>query len=305
MCAAATLAACGGAGGDAPAETTDLAAEAEVEPTTTAIGASSRRSAVCDAPRRSNVDLGGPLRARLRIPAGGGDGPWPVVVVLHGAGADADQAALFGFSALGDREGFAALYPSARARSFWSLNREADPDDLPPFRALLDRLAREPCLDRERFFVTGVSNGGGFAARAGCALSGRVRAIAPVAGGYRALDPCRPRRPVNVLEIHGRNDSVVPYFGRPPDRAGSVPRYLRGWARRNGCARRPVTTRSRRLVARQRWRGCRSGGAVEHLRLDRTGHGWPGIFASRPGDPTGVDATREAWRFFERVSAAR
>jgi polyhydroxybutyrate depolymerase len=78
-----------------------------------------------------------------------------------------------------------------------------------------------------------------------------------------------------------------------------VPRYLRDWARRNRCSAGSVTSRPRRLVVRRRWRGCRA--PVEHLRLERTGHGWPGVFVTRPGDPTGVQATREIWRFFSRL----
>ena len=40
-----------------------------------------------------------------------------------------------------------------------------------------------------------------------------------MAGGYRALPPCRPRRPLPVLEIHGTADQVVPYGGKAPDYA--------------------------------------------------------------------------------------
>jgi polyhydroxybutyrate depolymerase len=219
------------------------------------------------------------------------------VIALHGAGGAGTQAAFLGFSGLGDREGFAALYPTARERGFWSLNRSFRPDDLPAVRALLDRVLAAGCFDRARVFVTGVSNGGGFAARAGCVLP--VRAIAPVAAGFRAVERCPAGRPVGVFVVHGTDDRVVPYRGRPPERLGSVPRYLRSWTRRNRCAATPVSTRPQRLVVRQRWRGCRA--PVEHLRLARTGHGWPGIGASAPGDPTGVNATREIWRFFSSL----
>jgi polyhydroxybutyrate depolymerase len=246
------------------------------------------------AQRGADVRVGSAI---LHIPRGRGGGPFPLVVALHGAGGNGTQAAFLGFSALGDEEGFASLYPTARRRGFWSLDATFRPDDLPVFRDLLARVLREPCLDDARVFVTGVSNGGGFAARVGCTL--RVRGIAPVAGGYRAVRRCRSGRPVGVLEIHGSADAVVPYEGRGPTREGSVPRYLRDWARRNRCTSGPVSSRLRRLVLRQRWRGCRA--PVEHLRLDRTGHGWPGLFVARPGDPTGVEATREIWRFFSRL----
>ena len=85
-----------------------------------------------------------------------------------------------------------------------------------------------------------MSNGGGFAARVGCELDDVV-AIAPVAGGYRALDRCPSTRRVSVLEVHGTADHVVPYRGKKPDYAGSVPRYLAGWAKRDGCTGKPTS----------------------------------------------------------------
>jgi polyhydroxybutyrate depolymerase len=100
------------------------------------------------------------------------------------------------------------------------------PDDVGFIKALLQVLPSRMCIDPSRIYATGVSNGGGFAARLGCELSSQIAAIAPVAGGYRSLDPCHPDRPVAVLEIHGTADTVVPYDGKPPDYGGSVQKFL-------------------------------------------------------------------------------
>ncbi len=246
-------------------------------------------------PRGGDVAVG--PGATLHLPRGGGDGPWPLVVALHGAGGSGLQAGFLGFSALGDREGFAALYPTARRRGFWALNPTYRPDDVPAVRALLRDVLARPCLDRRRVFATGVSNGGGFAARLGCEVAG-VRAVAPVAGGYRAIPRCRSDRPVGLLEVHGAADPVTPYAGRGPAGAGSVPRFVRAWARRLGCDARRVSA-PRPGGRRERWAGCRA--PVEHLRLARTGHGWPGLATGAPGDPTGTDTTAEVWAFFSRL----
>src|SRR5436305_2185699 len=130
-----------------------------------------------------------------------------------------------GLTQLADADHFIVAYPSAAsAHHFWTLNGAdpSRPDDVAFVAALLDRLERKVCMDRERVYATGVSNGGGFAARIGCELSARIAAIAPVAGGYRSLAECRPDRPVSVLEIHGTSDPVVPYDGKPPDYRGNV-----------------------------------------------------------------------------------
>src|SRR5207244_2457316 len=128
-------------------------------------------------------------------------------------------------------------------RHYWSLKAATHPDDVARVKALLPQAMTAACVDPKRIYATGVSNGGGFAARIGCELAGTVAAVAPVAGGYRSLDPCPDGRRTSVLEIHGTSDSVVPYAGRPPDAAGAVVGFLAGWVRRDGCSGRPVQTR--------------------------------------------------------------
>jgi polyhydroxybutyrate depolymerase len=216
--------------------------------------------------------------------------PLALVLAFHGAGGTgagfAEESQL---SKTADAHGFAVLYPNAATRHFWSLNRKMGTADIDRLRALLPRALTAACGDPARVFATGVSNGGGFTARVGCEL--KVAAIAPVAGGYRALDRCPSSRRTSVLEIHGTGDHVVPYDGKPPDRAGAVPRYLAGWARRDGCAAHPTQWRKTRIVTRLRFTGCAAGLAVEHLRLTDVDHGWP-------GDDEGLDTNEAIWRFF-------
>ena len=140
-------------------------------------------------------------------------------------------------------------------------------------RALLPQAFALACTDR--VFATGVSNGGGFAARVGCELDDVV-AIAPVAGGYRALDRCpssrahvgardprhrRPRRPLPRQEARLRR------LGPALPRRLGPPRRLRRQADRNAPRRRSSPTSATRAAT--------TGLAVEHLRLAGVDHGWP------------------------------
>jgi polyhydroxybutyrate depolymerase len=216
--------------------------------------------------------------------------PLALVLAFHGAGGTGEGfAGASGLSKTADAHGFAVLYPNAAAHQFWSLNRKMGTEDIDRLRALLPRALAAACGDPAHVFATGVSNGGGFAARVGCELD--VAAIAPVAGGYRALDRCPSNRRTSVLEIHGTADHVVPYGGKPPDRAGSVPRYLAGWARRDGCAAHPTRTRRTSVITRLRFTGCAPGLTVEHLRLTDVDHGWP-------NRAWGLDTNEAIWRFF-------
>jgi polyhydroxybutyrate depolymerase len=214
--------------------------------------------------------------------------PVGLVFAFHGAGGTGDGfAGGTGFSDAADKHRFAVLYPSAAAHQFWSLNAKMGTTDLDNVRALLRQALALACTDR--VFATGVSNGGGFTARVACELDDVV-AIAPVAGGYRALDRCPSTRQVSVLEIHGTADHVVPYAGKRPDYAGSVPRYLAGWAKRDGCGR-STSRRLTKVVTRVVYRRCANGLAVEHLRLKDVDHGWP-------DEAWGLDTNEAVLRFF-------
>jgi len=218
--------------------------------------------------------------------------PVGLVLAFHGAGGTGDGfAGGTGFSNAADRYGFAVLYPSAAAHQFWSLNDKMGTTDLDNLRALLPQAFALACTDR--VFATGVSNGGGFAARVGCELDDVV-AIAPVAGGYRALDRCPSTARASVLEVHGTADHVVPYRGKKPDYAGSVPRYLAGWAKRDGCTGKPTSRRETKVVTHLRYPRCANGLAVEHLRLADVDHGWP-------DKNWGLDTNTAVLSFFARL----
>lgn len=259
-----------------------------------------------------------PLRAgdrTVRVPDAGGardvlvhvpphaDGPLPLVLALHGAGESGPRFALdTGYSRLADRERFLVAYPSAGGpHPFWNVSgRHGAVDHVALLDRSLDALEDAACVDETRVFATGVSNGGGMSARIACALSGRLTGVAAVAGGYRALPPCRPIRPLPVLEIHGTADHVVPYHGAPPDRAGSVDRWLAGWRRIDRCRGRPRRRRVARGVTELVWSRCAARTSVEHVRLAGVRHGWPG--GARIAPPPGpFSATWRTWDFFRRL----
>jgi polyhydroxybutyrate depolymerase len=236
----------------------------------------------------------------LRVPAGARAGRTPLLVVtLPGGHGDPDDA--LGVTRAAARRGFAVLYPTRRRGFFWTLNRAQGTSDVRRVGALLDRVLATGCIDPARISITGVSNGAGFATRMSCEQPRRFAAVVAIAAGYRALDPCPRSARASFLAIHGSADAVVPYNGKPPDRAGSVPRYVARRARRDGCAPQPRTTRPRARVSHIVYRGCDDGLRVEILRLAGTTHGWPGAppRAVAGRNPSGVDATRELVRFVD------
>jgi hypothetical protein len=58
----------------------------------------------------------------------------------------------------------------------------------------------------------------------------RYRAFIAGGGAPCPLDPCPAAARASFLAIHGTADSVVPYSGKRPEGAGSVPRSAARWA---------------------------------------------------------------------------
>jgi polyhydroxybutyrate depolymerase len=233
---------------------------------------------------------GHPLDVLVHVPPRAA-GALPVVVAFHYAtGTGPAMEEVTGLSRLADRERFLAVYPDTTgARRLWDLR---GPGDVRITALLLDKLAATGCLDAGRVFATGVSNGGGMAALAACRLAGRVAAAASVAGGYRAFSTCPGLRaaPVSLLELHGTGDRIAPYR--------DAERFVRAWASADRCHVRPRVRGVGFGAVRFEWGGCRAGVAVEHVRIARFGHGWPGDGPPIQGAGSRFPATTAIWRFF-------
>jgi polyhydroxybutyrate depolymerase len=224
-------------------------------------------------------------------------GRLPLIVALHGAYADgAFMERYSGLSRLGDRQGFAVVYPDA-AGPLWRISAAEGGADVQFLDVLLDAVLSGGCFDASRVSAVGVSNGAGMVARFACAGDDRLAGVVAVAGAYGPLPACQARRPLSLLEIHGTADAVVPYRGTPQDRRGDVLRWLRAWAGRDACRPFPRLRWERARVARLDWTRCRDATTVAHLRLVGGTHAWPGADPPDPGPQLGVSATDEAWSF--------
>ena len=241
----------------------------------------------------------------LRTPARARPGRTPLIVVVL-PGGQGDPLDVLGVARAATRRGFAVLYPTRSAGFFWTLNRAQGTSDVKRVGMLLERVLTTGCIDPARISIAGVSNGAGFATRLSCEQPGRFAAVVAVAAGFRALDPCPRSARTSFLAIHGSADAVVPYNGKTPERAGSVPRYVGRRARHADCAPTPHTTRPRPRVTHVVYRGCDDGLRMEILRLSGTTHGWPGAPGRLSGrNPSGVRATRALLRFVDNARTRR
>jgi polyhydroxybutyrate depolymerase len=227
----------------------------------------------------------------------------PLLLALHGAyGSGPRMQSYSGFSKLADRHRFIAAYPSAEGH-FWNISAAANrPNDVAFISSLITALESQLCIDGARVLATGVSNGGGMVALLGCELSARLAAVAPVAGDYDSLAPCRLQRPVSLIEIHGTADQIAPYHGQGANgTVGGLPPFVTQWARRDDCAGPPA---SHALAARTvlfRWSRCSGPSIVEHIRIIGGRHQWPGATPPDPGPPATICASCAIWSFFSAL----
>jgi polyhydroxybutyrate depolymerase len=136
------------------------------------------------------------------------------------------------------------------------------------------------------------------AQRVACELADRITAVASVSGSL-LVDSCVPSRPISVLEIHGTDDSVIPFQGGFHAGLGQFQPTLsimERWAGLDGCGDFPAVTR-RGITTTSIWGDCRDGAIVELDAISGAGHNW---FGSQQvvGEP---DATQATWDFLSHA----
>lgn len=229
---------------------------------------------------------------RVHVPPSSGGDARALVLMLHGGGGSGRQfeEASSRMDPIADREGFVTVYPDGSGvLKTWNGTGccgyavQNDVDDVGFMSALLDHLEAELCIDRDRVFATGMSNGAIMSHRLACELADRIAAIAPVAG-TDLTSSCAPSRPVPVMQIHGTADGHVPWAGGQgcgPAAVAftSVPQTMEGWRMRNRCSAEMSSYLEQGDGSCAVYSDCDDGADVVLCSIDAGGHNWPG------GDP--------------------
>ena len=256
--------------------------------------------------------------------------PWPVVVVFHGGGGNAESMLrTTGWDEEAEGERFLAVFPqgtaidrprrrSRRDGRFWNdgSGRESIPaarqnvDDIAFVNQLLADLEDRYSVDKRRVYATGFSNGAGMAFRVARELSTTFAAVAPVAGADWSPE-AEPTRPVPVLYITGDADPLNPLEGgavrvgrRTMGTKPDVGEMLDEWVRINKCERsRGITTKQRGVTGVEYLDETGKSGVILYT-LKNHGHHWPGSESRLPARLVGpntstLDAAAIIWEFFE------
>ncbi len=233
----------------------------------------------------------------------------PLVLNMHGHGETAlKQEHYSHYSALADRDRFLVVYPQGvvgpDGKVGWATYGKKWPgvNDVLFFSDLLTRLQQQLCVDPQRIYATGISNGGGMTNLLACRMAGRIAAFAPVAPAvYPIPGGCHPTRPVPYLEFHGTSDPIVRYAGSAQLRLAPVMQTMQAWAALDGCSSGPTVFFQRSDVTGLQWASCLGNVLVQHYRIQNGGHTWPGAeIPTFLGTTTHtISATALSWQFFQ------
>jgi polyhydroxybutyrate depolymerase len=257
--------------------------------------------------------------------------PAPLVIMLHGGGGTAEgnvKLTRGGLDDRADKDGWLVAYPQGTERG-WNDGRAGEGamarrnrvDDVGFLSTMIDEIGAAENVDRARVYATGISNGAFMCHRLARELSGKIAAIAPVAGNLQLPEELAtvPSRAVSVLAINGTKDPLVPYGGGEVKVLGfkrgkclSVLDTIKWWVKVDGCS--PESTYSEEpeetsddgtLVRTAVHSGGRDESEVVLYTIVGGGHTWPGGLQYLPEAVIGktcrhLDANDVIWKFFQK-----
>jgi poly(3-hydroxybutyrate) depolymerase len=175
--------------------------------------------------------------------------PLPILFTFHGYGAQMDNA--FGQNVIDHWPGVVAIYPQALENgsgvTSWDFNPSGQ--DAAFFVAMINEIGNRMCLDMNRVYVQGTSNGGMMSNFLACIRSDIIDGVAVAASSFPiSSDQCLG--PVPAFVMHGRNDTTVSFS------SGEQVRDI--WLSLNGCSG-PGEAIAKECT---QWLDCSSGAPV-------------------------------------------
>lgn len=265
----------------------------------------------------------------------------PLVIILHGSGACAEQVLGMAFPhsplsvwlQIAQREQLLVIAPDGikqRGKRAWNdgyaaIASNPDVDDVGFISAIIDRAIAEDNADPRRVYVIGASKGGMLAYRLAVELAPRLAAFCavlagmPLARGYAA-----PSSPVSALVVAGTADPFIPYEGGKRwytlgmmapmlgiEATVDLWRQLAGLpAQAASTTRFPQRPGEPTQASLTTWGDDPAATQVALLKIEGGGHAepsrtrrYPGLFSRFPGRQNGdLEIAEQAWAFFKHKS---
>ena len=279
----------------------------------------------------------GPRRYLVAAPPGGTPGGRALIVVLHGAGASAEQVLGLAYPPsplsvwldIAAREQLVVIAPDAGkggwSDCFASSARVARKDDVAFIDALIDDAIARHGVDPARVYLIGVSRGGWMAYAAATRLPHRLAAFSAVLAGMpRPGRVQAPTTPLPALIFGCTADPLNYYHGGKPwytlrfaEPVRSIEDSAHAWRELAGLPDIPDVVRlpagdARTSVTRFMWGRAADGMQVGLYRIDGAGHAEPSRLKRYPRfinwltglQNADLEVAEAAWDFFREKRAA-
>jgi polyhydroxybutyrate depolymerase len=305
-------------GGTRPVDDLDSGAPGSpISPSDAGVGADSGTPKTVSCPATTTPASSGETRATLQhdgrmrayvtyIPSGYDPArPWPLVLNFHGATMTAEQQRDFsGMNAAADAKGFVVVYPQGVGNS-WNAGaccgeaQTSNVDDVGFVRELIAAVQASVCIDPDRVYASGFSNGGRMTYRLGCELTDTFAALASVAGTKSFPDDqnspgCKPTKPISMIDFMGSADP----------RSAAQPGQIAEWTAFNGCTdAMPMESYRQGQHVCTTYSQCSDATSVTACTVDGGDHCWPGSYPCLLGNtsrPEELSANELIWKLFER-----
>lgn len=212
-----------------------------------------------------------------------GDKPLPLLFNFHGFGGNATAFMNeTNMRSLADSEEFILVYPQGTLLGIFphwntepnSVGNKSSADDFGFIETLIDQLAINYQLDLDRIYACGFSNGGMFSYALACHKSNLFAAIGSISGTMLDTD-CAPEHPTAIINIHGTNDSVLPYDGNSS--FNSVASALNYWKTYNNTLSTPLLQTDEfngMTIEQYTYNKGDNGVSVVHYKIIKGEHDW-------------------------------
>eukprot|EP00760_Papus_ankaliazontas_P012299 PhM_4_TR15243/c0_g1_i1/m.59417/K03932/lpqC; polyhydroxybutyrate depolymerase len=224
--------------------------------------------------------------------------PVPLIFAFHGLTEHCDEY-IDKFRSHAESRGFILISPCGSQGilgTAWNsgtccgFSDDTHPDDVQLTRDITADVSSKLCIDSDRLYASGFSNGAMMAEVLACEASDLFRAVVSVSGiteprpgNDAGLSRCDKmyaagKHNTGVLNVHGTADIMVPYTGNAILGFPTVPVNMQSWVARNNCTSKNSTTTLRKgTFTNYVWSGCgaQQQRHVELVKNDGGAHTWP------------------------------
>jgi polyhydroxybutyrate depolymerase len=238
-----------------------------------------------------------------------------MILALHGGGGNPSQfAQASGFSEPALAAGYAVIYPAGSGRTrllTWNAGyccayaQRHHVDDIEFLDQVIADASTRFGLNKDRVYLTGMSNGSMMAETYAVQRADRVKAVAGVSGTIDLATT--PAAAVPLLHIHGTADTHVPYLGGQGEdslvdtRFTATPDEIAAFVQVFGALQKTETlinpTDDGMQVIQADYRDAK-GVQVRLMTIEGGAHAWPGGTSRRKVSTTDISANTEVLQFF-------